>query len=151
MLKRIISIVLLVFVTFGVLVNASAANRYQRIASNNELTVLYDTKSVEYHSNDGKTVDVWIMWQYTEDGARKFVKGNREDGYWLEKKWDKFSYSKQRWVLSKDSYKLLQFVNYDVNDNVLNSYTNQNAEWRYFTPDTMGEAVHETFIWFLKG
>ena len=149
MLKRIICIFLLIFLGFGFSLNASAADRYQWITSTDKMTLSYDTQSVQYDSYS-KTVDVWIVWQYTEAGAKDYIEDMRASGVCQESKWDKFSHSKERWLLSKNQFKIIGAVDYDVDGKVLYSSTDKYAKWNDIAPDTFAEAVRDQFILFIK-
>ena len=149
LLKRIICTLLLVLLGFGISVNASAADRYKWIWSTDGVTLSYDTQSFQYDSYR-KTVDVWVLWQYTEDGARKEISDNRADGYMKDAKWDNYSYSIIHYVISKNSFKRLGSYSYDWSNKLLEAYNNKNPEWQDVVPDTMIEAIRDTFIDFLK-
>jgi len=150
-LKGIIFTLLLSLVSFGFSVNASATNHYQWITSTNFATVSYDTQSVKYNLACGKSVDVWISRNYTEDGARKWVKDNRAKGIYQETKWDNFSFYLEHWLVSKDSYKTLETIYYDVNGNVLSSTPfDKNAQWENIVPSSKGEEIRNNFVGFLK-
>ena len=150
MLKKIICTFLLIILVLGISAQTSAADRYKWITSTDKVTISYDTQTVRYNSNYGKTVDVWILWDYTPAGAADWVNQNRQNGYWEEAKWDKFSYSKDHWMIAKGSIKVMTVVNYDVDGNVLSSYTYQNPNWGDVVPGSVGEAICNTFIGFLK-
>ena len=112
---------LLVFASFGFSVNVSAANRFQWITSTDFVTISYDTQSVKYYSEHGKVVDVWTSWEYTDNGARKWVKEARAMEIFQNIKWDNFSRYLKHELMSKNSSKLLEIVYYDVNGNVIES------------------------------
>ena len=151
LLKKIICTLLLALFSFGFSVNVSAAERYQWITSNDSVTLSYDTRSVEYYSTPVKTVDVWILWEYTPEGARKYVEYNRANGIDKEAKWDNFSFCKFHMLISKKSLKLLNQVYYDVDNNVIYSASfDENTKWRSIVPDTMGENIYSKFIGFLN-
>lgn len=149
MLKKIICTLLLVFLGFGVSVNASAADRYQWIASTDEVTISYDTQTIRYNSNYDKTVDVWVLWKYTEVGARELVEGCRKDGLWKESKWDNFAYVTDHKLYTRDASKTLLSIYYDNTGKVLHSHSDKYPEWYTIAPNTLGEAIKDTFIGFL--
>lgn len=150
MLKRIFCTLLLVLVSFSFSVNVSATNRYQWITSTDSATISYDTKSIRYYSTNGKVIDVWLSWEYTEDGARKLIENNRAKGLCEEEKWNNFSHNLDHWLLSKDSYKFLESVYYDVNGYVIYSTPyNQYAESNHFVPGSIGEEIRDKFKSFL--
>lgn len=151
MLKRLICIVLLVFVTFGVSVNASATDRFKWITSSDKETISYDTQTVRYYSDNGKKVDVWVLWKYTEDGAREWVNESRQNGTCKESKWDGFSYTKQHILLNSNyQMNLLYMIYYDSNGNVLNSEGSIKNKWFPLVPDSFSEDLYNTFAGFLR-
>ena len=146
LLKRIICTLLLALFSFGFSLNVSATNRYQWITSTDSETISYDTKSVTYYSTNGKVVDVWVLWEFTDEGARKFVESLR----FQEAKWDNFSYDLEHYLISKNSQKLLKIVYYDVNGNVIKSSDfSQITKWKSIVPDSIFEAVRDKFTSFL--
>lgn len=148
--KRIVCTLLLVLVSFGFSLNASATNRFQWIMSTDYVTISYDTRSVKYYSAHGKVVDVWTSWNYTEDGASKYVEGGRTTGLFQEAKWDNFSYSLNHMLISKNSYLLLDVIFYDVNSNVIFSLPfNKDTKWTGFVPCSLNEKIRDKFKGFL--
>ena len=150
--KRIICALLLVLVSFGFSLNVSASERYQWITSTDSVTVSYDTQSVKYYnSTDGKIVDVWVMFYYTEDGAKKWVNNNRTKGICQEEKWDNFSFYLEHELVSKNSFKLLEEVAYNVNGkNIYSRPFNNNAKWNDIVHGSIVDEIHNKFIGFLN-
>ena len=148
--KRIVCTLLLVLVSFGFSVNASAANRFQWIMSTDYVTISYDTQSIKYLSTPSKIVDVWVSWNYTEEGARKFLEHNRAQGRYKTEKWDDFSFYLEHLLISKTASKFLGAIIYDVNGNVIEqSPYGENEEWGDFVPGSNGEAIRNKFSGFL--
>lgn len=150
MLKRIICTFLLFLLGLGISTPASAADRYKWITSTDKVTISYDTQTVHYNSTNGKTVDVWIIWQYTEDGAKDFVGDMRAKGLCQESKWDNFSYDLNHYLVSKNSFAITESISYDHNGRVLFSYTKEYPKWNTIPPNTIGEAIRDVFNGFLK-
>ena len=143
---------LLVLLGFGISANASAADRYKWITSNDEVTILYDVQSIRFDSTYGKTVDVWYLWQYNDEGARNKVERLRKKGVCQENKWDNFSYILEHDILnSNNQYKTLECVYYDAQGNVLHSLKNTYPEWQSVVPGSLGELTYNAFAVFLKG
>ena len=150
MLKRLIYIVLLVFVTFGVSANASAENRFKWITSSDTMTVSYDTQTVRYNSNYGKTVDVWILWQFTEAGAREAIEELRKEGVAQDSKWDNFSHQMLHYSLNANyKSRINEMAYYDHEGKLLDSFTFK-QEWNNIVPRTLNEEIYNTFAGFLK-
>ena len=141
---------LLMFASFGFSMNVSAAGRYQWITSTDSVTISYDTQSSKYYSEHGKVVDAWILWKFTEYGARKYIKDGRTNGLFKEANWDGFSYYLHHILISKNSLKILESVYYDVNGNVINSTPfDENAKWNSIVPGSLGEEIRNKFSGFL--
>ena len=139
---------LLVFASFGFSVNVSATNRYQWIASTDSVTISYDTQSVEYSSTPVKTVDVWILWKFTKDGARNRV-NNRT--IYQGAKWDNFSYYLEHDLVSKNSLIPLEIVYYDVDGKVIKSTIfDPNDKGLSIVPNSLAEKMRDKFIGFFN-
>ena len=150
LLKKIICTLLLVLASLSFSVNVSAAERYQWITSTDFVTISYDTTSIKYYSTPVKMVGVWVSWNYTEEGAKKFLEHNRAQGRYKTAKWDDFSYILEHNLISKNSLKFLESFYYDVNGNVINSTPfNENAKWNSIVPDSLGEEIRNKFRGFL--
>ena len=150
LLKRIICTLLLALFSFGFSVNVSAAERWQWIASTDFITVSYDTQSVRYSSTPFKTVEVWVSWEYTEEGAKQEIADGRKRGKYQAEKWNDFSFCMDHMLISKNSQKGLDYIYYDVNGNVLKSVTHDpNSKWKSLVPNTIGEQIRNKFSGFL--
>ena len=135
MLKRLIYIVLLVFVTFGVSLNASAADRWQWIKWNDNVDVFVDVQTIEY--DYGFTFS---------DNTPPAVGATA---------WSKFVYFNENKVgLRQDYYSfknntvtLLSTIIY-VNNEVYYSktYEQYEREKRPIPPGTFAEAIKEFLI-----
>lgn len=151
MFKRIALVVLLGCLLCGIQADASVAERYKWIVSTDKMTVSYDTQTVQYNTNSSsKTVDVWIKLQFTEDGVKEFV-DNHPSG--KKDKYNNFSFLLTHYIFnSKNQMQLLEAVSYDTNNKVIESAEQPSYEqkWEAVIPESVGEAMYNTFASYLK-
>lgn len=145
-MKRIICIILLVFVTFGVSLNASAADRFQWIHSTDTTTYKIDSlRFIVTHDENWVYFDSWIILDYNAQGAANWINIRKENnlttkGYEnLDHTLEHIIYaiSKDYRIMSKDLY----FADYAFDGSVLDSWTFRNSKFIDAVPKSTGEAV----------
>lgn len=146
MLKRIICTLLLVLLVFGILANASAADRFQWIYSDDTTTYKIDSlRFIVTNDENGVYFESWIMFDYNAEGVAKWAnirKGNglTTKGYEnldFSLRHTIYAISKDYRIMSKDLYS----ADYAFDGSVLDSWTFHDSKYIDLVPQSTGEAI----------
>ncbi len=145
MIKRIICMLLLVLLGFGIPSQASAADRFQWIYSNDTTAFKIDSlRLIATQDENWVYFDTWIMWDYNAQGVANWTdvrmkhnlptKGYENLDYTLRH--NIYAVSKNARVMSKTLY----YADYAFDGSVLDSSA-LSSQFEDTIPDSLGETL----------
>lgn len=155
-LKRIVCTLLLVLVTFGISLSASAEERFQWLFSSDTITFKIDSLRLIVTGDENILYfDTWIRWDYNTQGVTNLIdlrkknnlptKGYENLAYSL--KHEMYSAGKDGRVMSKALY----YADYAFDGSLLDSFSFYGSRFEDVIPNSVGEQLaFETFNFALK-
>lgn len=104
---------------------------------------LYNKKNIT--KSEGKDiVKVWTKWIFTDEEKEKTLKIVKNSG-WSTEGWDKLSHriTSNKIDCKNKKVQLLSITDYDTEGKVLNNGNNEELEWVYIVPGSMGHILWE--------
>lgn len=128
------------------------ADRYYWLGSNDTETASLDTQTFRTHKGSNLIYfDSWIQFQYNEAGVQEVISDRKRAGLPIAG-YEKLSKSLYHNIYSlsqsRKMYKIIQYIYYDINGNVLESYTYPSSE--SFQDIVPGSESESTFHGILK-